>query len=53
MVKNILISVKINNSIDIQGVEIKNTNFKSLSLKEEHIQEILHSNIEFIFKTDS
>lgn len=48
-----LIPIKINSSIYIQDVEITNTNFKSLSLKEEHIQEFLHSNIEFIFKTDS
>lgn len=44
-----LIPVKINNSIDIQYIEITNTNFKNLNLKEEHIEEFLHSNIEVIF----
>lgn len=40
-----LIPVKINKSIDIRDVEITNTNFKSLNLKEEQVEEFLRSNI--------
>ncbi len=48
-----LILVKINSSIDIQDIEIANTNFKNLNLKEEHIEEFLRSNIEVIFQDET
>lgn len=48
-----LIPVNINNSIDIQEVEIANTNFKNLNLKEEHIEEFLRLNIEVIFQDET
>jgi CxxC motif-containing protein len=48
-----LIPVKINKSIDIRDVEITNTNFKSLNLKEEHVEEFLRSNIEVIFQDET
>ncbi len=48
-----LIPVKINKSIDIRDVEIKNTNFKSLNLKEEQVEEFLRSNIEVIFQDET
>jgi CxxC motif-containing protein len=48
-----LIPIKINNSIDIQDIEITNTNFKNLNLKEEHIEEFLRSNIEVIFQDET
>ena len=48
-----LIPVKINKSIDIQDIEITNTNFKNLNLKEEHIEEFLRSNIEVIFQDET
>ncbi|MCR1972994.1 hypothetical protein NSA52_02475 [Clostridium sporogenes] len=44
-----LIPVKIKNSIEIEDIEIENTNFKSLNLREEHIEEFLRKNIEVIF----
>ncbi len=34
-----LIPVKIKDSIKIEDIEIENTNFKSLNLREEHIEE--------------
>lgn len=48
-----LIPVKIKNSIDIQDIEIENTNFKSLNLKEEYIEEFLRKNIEIIFQEET
>ncbi|MFV3012787.1 hypothetical protein ACLD43_14860 [Clostridium botulinum] len=48
-----LIPVKIKNSIEIQDIEIENTNFRSLNLREEHIEEFLRKNIEVIFEDET
>ncbi|MCY6483803.1 hypothetical protein OW763_05500 [Clostridium aestuarii] len=48
-----LIPVKIKNSIEIEDIEIENTNFKSLNLREEHIEEFLRKNIEVIFQDET
>lgn len=48
-----LIPVKIKDSIKIQDIEIENTNFKSLNLREEHIEEFLRKNIEVIFQEET
>lgn len=48
-----LIPVKIQNSIEVEDVEIENTNFKSLNLREEHIEEFLRKNIDVIFQDES
>ncbi|MCW6075112.1 hypothetical protein LAV44_07205 [Clostridium sporogenes] len=48
-----LIPVNINNSIKIKDIEIENTNFKSLNLREEHIEEFLRKNIEIIFQDET
>ncbi|CAM2895409.1 hypothetical protein [Clostridium sporogenes] len=48
-----LIPVNINNSIKIKDIEIENTNFKSLNLREEHIEEFLRKNIEVIFQEET
>ncbi|HCL4447780.1 TPA: hypothetical protein N2D04_003841 [Clostridium botulinum] len=48
-----LIPVKIKNSIEIEDIEIENTNFKSLNLREEHIEEFLRKNIEVIFEEET
>lgn len=48
-----LIPVKIKNSIQIEDIEIENTNFKSLNLREEHIEEFLRKNIEVIFQEET
>ena len=48
-----LIPVKIKDSIEIEDIEIENTNFKSLNLREEHIEEFLRKNIEVIFQEET
>ncbi|MBN3346149.1 hypothetical protein EXM98_02910 [Clostridium botulinum] len=48
-----LIPVKIKDSIKIEDIEIENTNFKSLNLREEHIEEFLRKNIEVIFQDET
>lgn len=48
-----LIPVKIKNSIEIKDIEIENTNFKSLNLREEHIEEFLRKNIEVILEEET
>ncbi|EES91459.1 MULTISPECIES: hypothetical protein [Clostridium] len=48
-----LIPVKIKDSIEIENIEIENTNFKFLNLREEHIEEFLRKNIEFIFEDET
>lgn len=48
-----LIPVKIKNSIEVEDIEIENTNFKSLNLREEHIEEFLRKNIEVIFEDET
>ncbi|NFR24827.1 hypothetical protein [Clostridium sporogenes] len=48
-----LIPVNINNSIKIKDIEIENTNFKSLNLREENIEEFLRKNIEVIFEDET
>ncbi|WP_082761295.1 hypothetical protein [Clostridium sp. ATCC 25772] len=48
-----LIPVKIKDSIGIEDVEITNTNFKNLNLKEEHIEEFLRKNIDVIFEDET
>lgn len=48
-----LIPVKIKNSIEIKDIEIENINFKSLNLREEHIEEFLRKNIEVIFQEET
>lgn len=48
-----LIPVKIKDSIEIEDIEIENTNFKSLNLREEHIEEFLRKNIEVIFQDET
>ncbi|KFX55319.1 hypothetical protein FDB15_12910 [Clostridium botulinum] len=48
-----LIPVKIKNSIELKDIEIENTNFKSLNLREEHIEEFLRKNIEIIFQEET
>ncbi|EPY6469414.1 hypothetical protein ACWO4B_000013 [Clostridium sporogenes] len=48
-----LIPVKIKNFIEIEDIEIENTNFKSLNLREEHIEEFLRKNIEVIFEDET
>lgn len=48
-----LIPVKISKSIEIQDLEITNTNFKNLNLKEEHIEEFLRLNIDVIFQDET
>ncbi|CDI50078.1 hypothetical protein [Clostridium tetani] len=48
-----LIPVKIKNSIEIEDIEIENTNFKSINLREEHIEEFLRKNIEVIFEDET
>lgn len=48
-----LIPIKINKSIEIQDIEITNTNFKNLNLKEEHVEEFLRLNIEVIFEDET
>lgn len=48
-----LIPVKIKDSIEIEDIEIENTNFKSLNLREEHIEEFLRKNIEVIFEEET
>ncbi|KGM97295.1 hypothetical protein Z968_04095 [Clostridium novyi A str. 4552] len=48
-----LIPVKIKGSIQIEDTEITNTNFKSLNLREEHIEEFLRKNIEVIFEDET
>ncbi|MCW6093143.1 hypothetical protein LAV60_08145 [Clostridium sporogenes] len=48
-----LIPVNINNSIKIKDIEIENTNFKSLNLREDHIEEFLRKNIEVIFQEET
>lgn len=48
-----LIPVKIKDSIEIEDIEIENTNFKSLNLIEEHIEEFLRKNIEVIFQDET
>lgn len=48
-----LIPVKIKDSIEIEDIEIENTNFKSLNLREEHIEEFLRKNIEVIFEDET
>ncbi|EPY2301233.1 MULTISPECIES: hypothetical protein [Clostridium] len=48
-----LIPVNINNPIKIKDIEIENTNFKSLNLREEHIEEFLRKNIEVIFQDET
>ena len=48
-----LIPVKIKDSIKIQDIEIENTNFKYLNLREEHIEEFLRNNIEVIFQDET
>ncbi|WP_242839914.1 hypothetical protein [Clostridium botulinum] len=48
-----LIPVKIKDFIEIEDIEIENTNFKSLNLREEHIKEFLRKNIEVIFQDET
>lgn len=48
-----LIPVKIKDFIEIEDIEIENTNFKSLNLREEHIEEFLRKNIEIIFQEET
>lgn len=48
-----LIPVEMKDSIEIPDVEITNTNFKNLNLREEHIEEFLRSNIEVIFQDET
>lgn len=48
-----LIPVKIKDSIEIEEIEIENTNFKPLNLREEHIEECLRKNIEVIFEDET
>lgn len=48
-----LIPVKIKDSIEIEDIEIESTNFKSLNLREEHIEEFLRKNIEVIFEDET
>lgn len=48
-----LIPVKIKDSIEIKDIEIENTNFKSLNLREEHIEEFLRKNIDVIFEDET
>ncbi|MFD3156749.1 hypothetical protein ACFIJ5_07805 [Haloimpatiens sp. FM7330] len=48
-----LIPIKIKDSIEIEDIEIENTNFKSLNLREEHIEEFLRKNIEVIFEDET
>ncbi|EJO5348829.1 hypothetical protein NRP93_002965 [Clostridium botulinum] len=48
-----LIPVKIEYSIEIEDIEIENANFKSLNLREEHIEEFLRKNIEVIFQDET
>ncbi|HDK7159117.1 hypothetical protein ACP49_12160 [Clostridium botulinum] len=48
-----LIPVRIKNSIEIEDIEIESTNFKSLNLREEHIEEFLRKNIEVIFEEET
>ncbi|KEI78908.1 hypothetical protein N452_09945 [Clostridium botulinum A2 117] len=48
-----LIPVKIEDSIEIKDIEIENTNFKSLNLREEHIEEFLRKNIDVIFEDET
>ncbi|WP_191980827.1 hypothetical protein [Clostridium haemolyticum] len=45
-----LIPVKIKDSIKLEDIQIENTNFKYLNLREEHIEEFLRKNIEIIFE---
>ncbi|HDK7163568.1 TPA: hypothetical protein PTV74_001149 [Clostridium botulinum] len=48
-----LIPVKTKDSIEIEDIEIESTNFKSLNLREEHIEEFLRKNIEVIFEDET
>jgi len=48
-----IIPVKVKGSIQLEDIEITNTNFKSLNLKEEHMEEFLRSNIEVIFQDET
>ncbi|HBJ2611853.1 TPA: hypothetical protein LA742_000253 [Clostridium botulinum] len=48
-----LIPIKIKDSIEIEDIEIENTNFKCLNLREEHIEEFLGKNIEIIFQDEN
>ncbi|EPY2273395.1 hypothetical protein ACXAUS_002256 [Clostridium sporogenes] len=48
-----LIPIKIKNSVEIEDIEIENTNFRSLNLREEHIEEFLRKNIEIIFEDET
>ena len=48
-----LIPVRIKDFIEIEDIEIENTNFKSLNLREEHIEEFLRKNIEVIFEEET
>ncbi|BDB01907.1 hypothetical protein FDC02_01805 [Clostridium botulinum] len=48
-----LIPIKIKDSIEIEDIQIENTNFKSLNLREEHIEEFLRKNIEVIFQDET
>jgi 23S rRNA-/tRNA-specific pseudouridylate synthase len=52
-VNHILIPANVNDSMKIKAIEIENTNFKSLNLKEGHIEEILRKNIEVIFEEET
>lgn len=48
-----LIPVKINGNIHLDNVEITNTNFKSLNVKEDQIEDFLRANIEVIFQDET
>ncbi|WP_032078994.1 hypothetical protein [Clostridium drakei] len=48
-----LIPVKMKDCIEIEEIEIESTNFKSLNLREEHIEEFLRKNIEIIFEEET
>lgn len=48
-----LISIKMKESIEIEDIEIESTSFKSLNLREEHIEEFLRKNIEVIFEDET
>lgn len=48
-----LIPLKIKDYIEIQDIEIENSNFKSLNLREELIEGFLRKNIEVIFQDET
>lgn len=48
-----LIPVKVDETLELQDIDITNINFKELKIKEEHIEEFLRINIDAIFEDET